>query len=116
MFAGKNSLGKSFKINGKNYKVIGVLRYKEPENMGPQSQDINTRIYLLITEILDRKEDKKISQILAKATSSQDVEHAGKIIKNTLKENHPKGNFSVLKQKDILNAINNILGALTAGL
>ena len=41
LFDGNNSVGESFKLDGKDYKVVGVLKYRKPENMGPQAEDIN---------------------------------------------------------------------------
>ena len=116
LFNGKDPLGKTFKINGRDYRVIGVLKYQQPENIGPGSENLNTKIYLPISEILERKKNKSLSQIIIKVTSSEDVEQASNAIKITLRKNHPDENFTIIKQKDILSAINNILGALTAGL
>lgn len=116
LFDDQNSVGRSFKLNGKDYKVVGVLKYSKPENMGPQGEDVNVKIYLPITEMLDREKDKNISQITVKATSAGAVSQAEKTVKDTLLKHHKDIEFSVLKQQDMLTAINNILGILTAGL
>ncbi len=116
LFNNGNSVGKTFKINGEDYKVIGVLEYKETENMGPQSEDVNVKIYLPITEMINRKEQKNVSQILVKAKSAEAVESAEKTVRETMRKNHRDDEFTVMKQQDMLNAINNILGILTAGL
>jgi len=116
LFSNGSSVGKTFKINGKDYKVVGVLEYKENQNMGPQSEDVNVKIYLPVTEMIDRAEQKNISQILVKAVSAEAVEGAEKTVNNTMKKNHTDDEFTVMKQQDMLNAINNILGILTAGL
>ena len=116
LFSAGSSVGKTFKINGKDYKVVGVLEYKENQNMGPQSDDVNVKIYLPVTEMIDREEQKNISQILVKAVSAEAVEGAEKTVSNIMKKNHTDDEFTVMKQQDMLNAINNILGILTAGL
>lgn len=116
LFNDKNSVGKTFKLNGKDYKVVGVLQYEKPENLGPQGEDLNVKIYLPVTEMLDRAKQKNISQITVKATSAQSVTLAEKTIKDTMLKHHSDVEFSVLKQQDMLTAINNILGILTAGL
>ncbi|MHB9095921.1 MAG: ABC transporter permease [Eubacteriales bacterium] len=116
LFNGKNSVGKTFKLNAKDYKVVGVLRYEKPENMGPQGEDINVKIYLPVSEMIDREKQKNVSQITVKAVSAQSVELAAKTVKDTLLKYHKDVEFTVLKQQDMLNAINNILGILTAGL
>jgi len=66
--------------------------------------------------MIDRAEQKNISQILVKAVSAEAVEGAEKTVNNTMKKNHTDDEFTVMKQQDMLNAINNILGILTAGL
>lgn len=116
IFGGDNSVSRTFKLNGLDYEVIGVLDYKKPENMGPGGEDINVKIYLPITELLNRQKDKNVSQIIAQAQSADQVNSAQKVIEGAMLENHRKEEFSILKQQDMLNAINNILGILTAGL
>lgn len=116
LFKGQNSIGKTFKLNGKDYKVVGVLQYRKPENMGPQGEDLNVKIYLPVSEMIDRQKQKNISQITVKAVSASEVGTAEKTIKEILLKHHKDVEFSVIKQQDMLNTINNILGILTAGL
>lgn len=116
LFQGKNSLNNTFKINGQDYRVIGILAYKKPENMGPQGEDLNVKIYLPITEMLERETTMNVSQIMVQAATPGAVEPAQATIRKTLLKHHKDVDFSILKQQDMLNAINNILGVLTAGL
>ncbi|MEL7564425.1 MAG: ABC transporter permease, partial [Dehalobacterium sp.] len=108
LFNGQNSVGKRFKLNGKNYQVVGVLKYKKPENMGMQNDDLNVKIYLPVTEMIARNEQKNISQITIKATSAEEVNTAEKTIKDTLLKHHKDIDFTVLKQQDMLDTITNI--------
>jgi putative ABC transport system permease protein len=116
ILAGAKSIGKSFSLNGKNYRVIGILAYKKPQNFGPSAEDVNVRIYLPITEVIDRNNVKNIQQITIKTGAAAQVVPAEKIIRATLKKRHHIEDFSVLKQQDMLNTINNIIGILTAAL
>lgn len=116
LFKGKNSLGKSFKLNGSSYEVIGILQYKRPQGMGPQGDDLNIKIYLPITEVVERANYKNVGQILIKANSAKVIKEVEKTVLETLKKHHPPGEFSVLKQQDVLDAVNNILSMLTAAL
>ncbi len=116
LFNNKNSVGKTFKLNDKDYKVVGVLAYKKPENMGPRGEDINVRIYLPITEIMSRDKTRQVSQIVVKALNAADVKKAEPVVKSTLLKKHLAEEFTILKQQDMLTAINNILSILTAGL
>lgn len=116
LFKDENSVGKTFKLNGKDYQVIGVLQYKKPENLGPRGEDINVRIYLPVTEMIAREDQKNISQITVKATSAGEVGAAEKTVKDIMLKRHRDIDFTVIKQQDMLTAISNILGILTAGL
>ena len=66
LFGGGNSAGKTFRLNGKPYQVVGVLQYKKPENFGLRGEDINVAIYLPITEMIGRAPEKTISQIIVR--------------------------------------------------
>jgi len=116
LFNGQNSVGKTFKLNEKDYQVVGVLKFKEPENMGMQNEDLNVKIYLPVTEMIARNKQKNISQITIRATSAEEVDTAEKTIKNTLLKHHKDVDFTVLKQQDMLDTITNIISILTAGL
>lgn len=116
IFGDINSVSRTFKLNGQDYEVIGVLKYKKPENTGPRGEDLNVKIYLPVTELINRQKDKNISQIMIQAKSAGEVASAQNLIEKTMLKKHRKEEFSILKQQDMLNAINNILGILTAGL
>lgn len=116
LFHGRNSVGKVFKLNGNDYHVVGVLKYEKPENMGFQGEDLNVKIYLPVTEIIDRVKEKNVSQITVKAVSAGSVGTAEKTIKEIMLKHHRDIDFTVLKQQDMLNTINSILSIITAGL
>jgi putative ABC transport system permease protein len=116
IFNGQNSIGRSFKLNGKDYKVIGILAYKKPENMGPQSEDLNVVIYLPITELVSRVKNKNLSQIIANAASSQAIPSVEKTIKDIMIKRHKEEEFSVIKQQEMVNTINRILNTLNAAI
>ncbi len=116
LFNGKNSVGRTFQLNGKDYQVIGVLEHKKVESIGPQGDDLNVKIYLPITEMLERLKQKNINQIVVKASSAEAVVAAEKTMKTTLLKQHTADEFSILKQQDMLNAVSKIVGIITAGI
>lgn len=116
LFQGSDSLGKIFKLNGKEYTVIGVLEYKKPENMGPQAEDINIKIYIPITSQDDYLSKSDLSQIIIQAASAEEVDSIAALAKATLSYNHDADDFTVLKQQEILDVFNNIMGVLSAAL
>lgn len=116
IFNGQNSIGQTFLLNGQPYRVIGILKHKKPENMGPQGDDLNVKIYLPITEMLERLKQKIVFQITVQAASANKVTAAEQTIKDILLKKHTETDFSVIKQQDMLNAINNIVGIITTGI
>ena len=116
LYHGKKSIDSSFTLNGKSYQVVGVLQYKKPENLGPRGEDINVEIFLPVTEMIQRSVNKNIDRIIVKAPAAKTVKLAEQKISEILTLRHRAGDFSVLKQQDMLDAINNILGILTAAL
>ncbi len=116
LFNSVNSVGKSFFISGNEYRVVGVIKYKKPENMGPAAEDTNVRIYLPVTEMLDRAKDKNLSRILIKSTAANAVGPAEAVIQKTMEANHTSGEYSIIKQQDMLDTFNNIMGMLNTAL
>lgn len=116
LYTRTNSIGRKFTLNGKAYQVIGVLKYKKPENLNPRGEDINIEIYLPVTEIIRRSVNKNIDHIVVKASSAKSIKLAEQNIKKIMTSRHHAEDFSVFKQQDMLDAIKNILGILTAAL
>ena len=116
LFQGINSVGQTFKLNEKEYRVIGVLQYKKPESMGPQAEDINIKIYIPITEMIERFSDVNLSQIIIKANSAEKVDSVAELAEDIIRANHGADDFTVVKQQDMLDVFNNIMGVLSAAL
>lgn len=116
LFGGKNSVGKTFRLNGKPHRVVGVLVHKKPGNFGFSEGDINIAIYLPITEMTSLSTAQTISQIMVRAISAAAVKSAGETITRVLRRRHHGMDFSVLKQEDMLSTINSIISILTAAL
>ena len=116
LFDGIDSVGKAFHLNGKEYIVVGVLKYKKPENMGPQAEDINIKIYIPITDMIERFTDINLSQIIIKAESADEVDAVAALAQDTIAANHKADDFTVIKQQDTLDVFNNIMGVLSAAL
>lgn len=116
LFQGKNSVGKHFKLNGSDYQVVGILSYRKPENFAPHKEDLNVKIYLPITEVLQRQKVKNISQIIVQAANANVVSNTENILRQTLNKRHKDSEYSILKQQDMLNVINKIMSILTTAL
>lgn len=116
LFNGENSIDRTFKLNSIDYRVIGILKYKKPENFGPGSDDLNIKFYLPITEVVERSKEKNISTILLKADSAQGLDLAENTVKENLDKTHNEDEYSVLRQQDMVDTVNQILGMLNAAL
>ncbi|MGE5455431.1 MAG: ABC transporter permease, partial [Methylocystaceae bacterium] len=116
LFKKENPVGKKLTINRKSYQVIGVLEYRKQQKIGPPGENANLKIYLPITVVLKMNGNERIEQMTARAPNATKVDVAARAIKAMLLTRHQPGEFTVLKQDDILQIIANIMGVLTAGL
>lgn len=116
IFDGRDSIGKTFELNGVGYEVVGVLQYRKVESMGPGAEDLNVKIYLPISEMLDRRDDRSVGQIVIRAVSPKAVDSAKKSIERILRDRHGVVDFTVITQDDMLAAINRILSVLSAAM
>lgn len=115
LFKGRNSVGNTFKINGLDYKVIGVMKHIKLEELGSTGNDLNVRIYLPVTEMMTHEKQKNLTQIMVKARSAGAVGTVQETVRKTMLQRHGGVDFSVVKQQDMLDTINKLIGTLTAG-
>jgi putative ABC transport system permease protein len=115
-------VGKSFKVNGVSYEVVGVL---EPQGQGfGGNPDENIYIPLSTAQARlyperTRWGDKAVSTITAQAISEDQADAAVDQISVVLREQHElkaddEGDFSVSSQTDLLETVDTITGTLTA--
>jgi len=116
LFGGGRSLGKAFSLDGHTYTVRGVLRYRKVQNSGPMVDDQNIKFYLPIFATKSPGEKISIVQIIIKAASSQDVVPVEQSARAVLQRRHRGVDFTILKQQDMLETINRIIGMLTKAL
>lgn len=118
---GEFPIGKTVKIQGVQYEVIGVLESKG--GMGMMSEDdqvfiplttAQSRLYPLRT----RSGERAVNVIYAQAQSEALMDEATAQIKETLRESHgiayqADDDFTVLSLTDILDAFDVIMGMMT---
>jgi len=80
-------------------KLVGVLQHKKVEGMGPGAEDLNVKIYLPVSEVLDRSEDQSVGQIVVRAVSPKAVDSAKDAISQMLRERHGTCGFHRLSPK-----------------
>lgn len=121
LFGGLDPVGKSIKINGILFKVVGVMKEQGSGGFG-FSRDSTT--YVPITTAMARLSNsrvgsqKSVSTIEVSATSSDSIDTAITAIKAKLRTLHKIGagesdDFTVQSQSDILSAATSVASTLT---
>ncbi|MFZ0545256.1 MAG: ABC transporter permease [Candidatus Promineifilaceae bacterium] len=121
LFENEYPIGKSVKINGVSYEVVGVL---EPSGGGLINNEDN--IYIPLTTAQSRlytqrsrTGQKVVSSITAEAASEELNDTAIEQITETLRRQHDityasDDDFSIISQSDLLETFDVITGTLTA--
>ena len=121
LFGGLDPVGKSIKINGIQFKVIGVMKSQGSGGFG-FSRDTTT--YVPITTAFARLSntrvgsEKSVSTIEVSATNADSIETAITAVTEKLRTLHGIGageddDFTVQSQSDILSAATSVTGTLT---
>lgn len=113
LFGNVDPVNKQIKLNGQNYTVLGVLEEKGGGFGGP---NFDSYIYVPLETIFDQFEATYIDSLIFEVRSPNDIAAATTAIEDTLLEELDEDEFSVFDQAQLLDTINQILGAVTAGL
>ena len=114
-------IGKTVKIRGVQYEVVGVLKARG--GMGFISDDDQVFIPLTTAQsrlypVRTRSGERAVHVIVAQAQSEELVDEATAQIKETLRESHDiayqaDDDFTILSQTDVLQAFDVIMGTIT---
>jgi putative ABC transport system permease protein len=121
LFEGEYSIGKSIKINGVSYEVVGVLAESSSglvNNNGNVYVPLTTAQSRLYTD-RTRQGEKAVSSITVEAVSESQTDAAIEQITETLRREHDityasEDDFSIFSQSDLLETFDVITGTLTA--
>jgi len=113
LFGEVDPLGKKIRLNNQAFRVIGVAEEKGGGFGGPS---FDTYVYVPIQTWFQLFDSKMVFRIIAKARSGEIIDEAISAVEGQLLRRLKEDEFSVFEQSDILGIINQILGALTAGL
>jgi len=106
------SLGKTVKIEGQAYKVIGVPKAKGGGGLGAPSVD--EHIYMPHTAAWSFNPSKKYMMIYLKAANETVISQIKADATKALLKRYKKDDVSVIEQTEILNTINSIFGVLNS--
>jgi putative ABC transport system permease protein len=120
LFGTTYPIGRSVKIAGADYKVVGVLAEKGGQQGGPDNQafmPLNTmRSHL--ASVRTKRGEQGVHFILAQATSEKDVDTAMHEITRTLRQRHEvvyagEDDFQLISQTQLLSTFGNITATIT---
>ncbi len=113
LFGDEDPIGKTVKIDGNDYKVVGTVAVQGTSIIGSGL----TRASLIPSSTLREKLGvKKFSSFLAIAKDKNEVNNLADKTKDIFTKNHGAVDFVVLTQKDIVGTIDSIINTLTLGL
>ncbi len=111
LFGNMNPVGETVKINGTNFKVVGLLEEKGSESMG--SNDDKVLIPLTTAERL--LNSKGIRSVYVQAESPEMVDLVVTQIDNILfRKTNDAESYRVFNQAEMLSTVNEVTGTLTA--
>ncbi len=108
-FPNEDPLGKSIGINGKKFKVIGVMKRKGRT----LTIDNDNRVFVPITMAEDLFDTKQVSIMFIQSRNPNAVTGAVEETKRVIRDRHGRTDFTVSEQKDLLSTFEGIMGTLT---
>ena len=103
------SIGKTIKIEGQAYKVIGALASKGGGGLG---NEFDTASYIPHTAGYSFNPDKKFIMLYVKADNETNLADTKTEVKTSLLKRYKEDQFSVIESTELLQAINNIFSML----
>ncbi|MFZ5376358.1 MAG: ABC transporter permease [Patescibacteria group bacterium] len=113
LFGESDPVGKRIKIGNQTFVVAGVAD-KQGSGFGGPSFD--TYVFIPFSTFSNIYDKNTIMEIMAKAKNKDVMPEAIKAIEDLLSQRLEDKEFSVFDQSEILDTINQILGAFTVGL
>jgi putative ABC transport system permease protein len=114
LFGDSDPIGSSVTISDVRYQVVGVLESKG--SSGGFGSDIDNRGLLPLTSALRQFNVTRPMMMVVKATSQETVADAAADAKRILLRRLKEDDFTVMQQEELLNTINQFLGAITVAL
>lgn len=106
-----NAIGKTVKLEGQGFKVVGVVKSKGGGGLGMPS--IDDHVFMPHTAMISFNPDKKFYAIYLRAASEDAIPQVISDAKTTLAKRYKNdGDFSVVEQTEILNTVNAIFSIL----
>ncbi|MDO8497963.1 MAG: ABC transporter permease [bacterium] len=108
----ESAIGKTIKVDGQAFRVMGVLESKGGGGFG--GPDLDSFVYMPYKTAYIFNTDKKFIAIVANAKTDVTIAKAKESIQIGLTKRYKADDFSVIEQTEILNAISSIFGIVNA--
>ncbi len=113
LFGDIDPVNKKIQLNGQSYLVLGVLEKKGGGFGGPS---FDNYVYVPLETLFKYFDSELVDSFIFEARDESAVPAAITAIEQTMLKELEEDQFTVFDQTDLLETINSILGALTAGL
>lgn len=107
-----SAVGKTAKIDGQAYKVIGVVKAKGGGGLGTPSVD--EHVYMPHTAAWSFNPGKKYMMIYIKAANETVIDEVKQNALKALLQRYKKDEVSIIEQTEILNTVNSIFSILNS--
>jgi putative ABC transport system permease protein len=110
-------IGKSVRISGQVFKVIGVLKQQGGTGFGSNDNRILTPLTTTQLRLVNRNQPDQIDQIYVQAASAETVQTATDEVTQIMRSRHPRtdgqDDFRVLSTQSFLDLATTVTGTLT---
>ncbi len=114
LFGDADPVGQYITMGDVRYQVKGVLESKG--SGGALGSDIDNTIYIPLTTALRQFNLSRPMMIMLQATDQETVDQAAEDAKRIMRRRLKGDDFTVMQQTELLNTINQFLGAITVAL
>jgi len=105
----RKAIGKTIKIEGQKYTVIGVVKSIGGGFGGP---DFDTFVYMPYRTAYTMNTDKTFMAIILQAKTEEDIPFIKRKVEQILLKTYEKEDFSIIEQEELLSAINSIFSII----
>lgn len=106
----QDAIGKNIKIETQTFRITGVLESKGGGGLG--GPDFDSYMYIPYTAALSFNPDKEFLYFYLKVDREENIAPAKRSITDALLKRYDEDDFSLVEQKEILNAVSSIFAVL----
>jgi len=105
-----DAIGKNIKIESQSFKIVGITKSKGGGGLG--GPDFDSFIYMPYSAAISFNPSKTFFSLYVKAPNEESIEPLKLAVERTLVKRYDEGDFSVVEQTEILDAVTSIFAVL----